>query len=215
MPSKGIDVYSYVAADGCQIEFSVPGATIVKDQLRVYSKDHLEVDKKNIPGQLHFSGTFAFKVNQLGKQLTYQSVEINALTGTVGESTMVTMANQTSIITDRVIICYGFYDAGPGVAGLPRYDQCYVTVTPNYSNWMAEVSPLGSEQAEKPFSKFFLPAAHDIGMNNMQSVDAVLSSDALVNVLTNINPVVAKITEKLSHPAIMAMAPNVCVFLYH
>jgi hypothetical protein len=209
MPSKGVECYSYIAADGCQIEFSVPGTTVVKDQIRVYSKDHLEVDKDNIPGMFNFSGTFSFSVKGPNGQLTYQSVDINALTGTLGASTMTNMVNQTSIVTDSVIISYGFYDAGSGMAGLPNCDQCYVTVTRNNANWMAEVSPLGSAQAQKPFSKFFLPAAHDIGMNSMQSADAVLASDALVNLLTQINPVFAKIADTLSHAAIMALAPNV------
>jgi hypothetical protein len=213
MPSKGILCYSYIAAPGCEVEFSVPGSTIIKNQLQVYSKDHVEVDKAHIKGAFHFSGTFSFKVNQNGRQITCQSVDVNALTGSLGASTMTSMSNQTSIIAGDIIICYGFYDAGPGVAGLPDTDQCYVTVSPNYERWMEGVAPAGSSQASKPFTKFFLPAAHDIGMNSMQSAEAVLNSEALVNVLTSINPVFAKIANTMSHPAIMAMAPNVCDFL--
>lgn len=122
---------------------------------------------------------------------------------------MTSMVNQTSIVANDIIICYGFYDAGLGVAGLPEQDQCYVTVTPNYSSWMGNVAPAGSAEAGKRFSKLVLPAAHDIGMNSMQSADAVLSSDALVNVLSTINPVFAKIADKMSHAAVMAMAPTI------
>ncbi|KAH8602677.1 hypothetical protein B0O99DRAFT_647547 [Bisporella sp. PMI_857] len=155
MPSKGIDVYSYIAVPGGQIDFSVPGTNLVKNELREFRKDHLEVDKNNIKGAFNFSGAFSFRVTHNGNQITQQSVEINALTGGLGESTMASMENQISIIINDVVVCYGFYDSGPGVAGLPT--------------------------------------AHDIGMNSMQSSNAVLLSTALVDVLTSINPVFSKI----------------------
>ena len=122
---------------------------------------------------------------------------------------MKTMEDQASVITSDVIVCYGFYNAGSGVAGLPSSDQCYVTVTPNYSGWMGEVAAPRSSQASKPFSKFFLPAAHDIGMNSMQNADAVLHSSALVEVMTTINPVFAKLAGTMSHEAVMLIAPNI------
>lgn len=210
MPSKGVQVYSYIAAHGCQIEFSVPGTNLVRNELRRYFSDHLEVDKKNIKGPFNFKGTFAFKVLQNGHEITHQSVEINALTGDIGESTMAAMVNQVSVVNNDVIVCYGFYDSGPGVAGLPSSDQCYVTVTPNYSNWQRDVAPPGSGQAGKPFSKFFLPAVHDVGMNSMQSTDALLaSSSTLVGILTSVDPVFAKVAAALSHSAVKAMAPNI------
>ena len=167
MPSKGVQCYSYIAVPHYQVEFSVPGSTIVRDQLRVFSNDHLEVDKDRIHGAFNFTGTFSFKVTHNGTQIASESVNINALTGNLEAGSMKTMENQTSIISNNVIVCYGFYDAGDGVAGLPKRDQCYVTITPNYSGWMSEVAPTGSPQASKPFSKLFLPAAHDIGMNSM------------------------------------------------
>ena len=197
MPSKGIDCYSFVAVPGSQVEFSVPGSAIVRNQVKAFAKDHLEVDKAHIKGPFNFSGTFSFKVSHNGGEITNQSVEINALTGSLGASTMTAMENQISIVTNDIIVCYGFYDAGPGVAGLPSSDQCYVTVTPNYSGWMGEVAPQGSPQASKPFSSLFLPAAHDIGMNSMQSADAVLGSNALVDFLAHNNPVFEKIVRLL------------------
>ncbi|KAH7416703.1 PLC-like phosphodiesterase [Cadophora sp. MPI-SDFR-AT-0126] len=187
MPSKGVQCYSYVCVPGCQIEFSVPGTTIVRNTQRQYISDHLEVDKKNIKGPFNFSGTFSFRVTQNGNEIANEKISINVLTGNLEGGTLKTMANQASIVRNDVIVSYGYYDAGPGVAGLPNRDQCYVT----------------------PFSKLFLPAAHDIGMNSMQSSDAVISSDALVNVLTTIDPVFAKIANMMAHPAVMAIAPNI------
>lgn len=209
MPSKGVQCYSYIAVEGCEIVFSVPGSNISKNQLRVFSNDHLEVDKRNIHGPFSFSGTFSFKVTQHGNQITYQDVGINVLTGDNESGSMKTMGNQTSVVTNDVIVTYGFYDAGPGQAGLPSSDQCWVTVTPNYSNWQGQVAPPGSSQAAKPFSKFFLPAVHDVGMNSMQNSTAVVKSNALVDVLIQLNPVFGKIAGMMSHDAVMHIAPNI------
>lgn len=209
MPSKGVQCYSYVAVPGCQIEFSVPGSSIVRNQLRAFCNDHLEVDKDKIRGPFNFTGTFSFKVTQNGNQIAYESVDINTLTGNLEAGTLKTMENQTSVVTNDVIVCYGFYDAGSGVAGLPSSDQCYVTVTPNYSNWMGEVAPPGSHQASKPFSSLALPAAHDIGMNSMQNADAVLASSAIIDVMTSINPIFAKIVGNMTRDVAEHMAPNI------
>jgi hypothetical protein len=164
MPSKGVQCYSYIAVSGCQVEFSVPGTTINRNQLRVFYSDHLEIDKEKIKGAFNFTGTFSFRVTQNGNQIATGSVDINTITGNLEAGTLKTVENQTSVVVNDTIVCYGFYDAGPGAAGLPSSEQCYVTVTPNCSNWMGEMAPPGSAQASKPFSKLFLPAAHDIGM---------------------------------------------------
>ncbi|RDL38949.1 Uncharacterized protein BP5553_03289 [Venustampulla echinocandica] len=209
MPSKGIQCYSYIAVPGCQIEFSVPGEAITKDQLRVFSSDHLEIDSKNIQGHFNFTGTFAFKVTQNGNQIAYEHVEINAVNGNLGAGSLKSMDDQQSRISNDVIVSYGFYDSGAGIADLPKSDQCWVAVAPNYSAWMAQVAPQGSPQASKPFSKFFLPAAHDIGMNNMQNAGAVLQSSALIDVMKSINSVFAKVAGMMTHSAVKALAPNI------
>lgn len=41
---------------------------------------------------------------------------------------------------------------------------------------MGSLAPVGSPQAQLPFSRFVLAAPHDNGMNSMQSADAILSS---------------------------------------
>jgi len=209
MPSKGVQCYSYIAVPGASIIFSVPGTTLTKNQLRQFSNDHLEVDKAHIKGPFNFTGTFTFTVSLNNQPLTTQNIDINVLAGDLEGGSMKTIENQSSVITNDVIVSYGFYDAGPGVAGLPSADQCYVTVSPNYSSWMGSVTPAGSQQAEKPFTKLFLPAAHDIGMNSMASASAVISSPALVDVMTSISPVFAKIAGMMTHEAVMHIAPNI------
>ncbi|CZS97131.1 uncharacterized protein RAG0_06267 [Rhynchosporium agropyri] len=209
MPSKGVQCYSYIAVPGCQIDFSVPGTTLSRNDQKRYLSDHLEVDSAFIKGAFNYSGTFSFRVTQNGDEIANEKISINVLTGNLEGGTLRTMADQASIVRDDVIVTYGYYDAGPGVAGLPSSDQCYVTVSPNYSSWMGQVAPQGSEQAAKPFSRMFLPAAHDIGMQSMQSCDAVIGSDALVAVLTLINPVFAKIANMMAHAAVMALAPDI------
>jgi hypothetical protein len=46
-------------------------------------------------------------------------------------------------------------------------------------------------------------------MNSMQNADAAISSSALVDVMTSINPVFAQIAGMMSHDAVMAIAPNI------
>lgn len=209
MPSKGVQIYSYIAVPGCQIEFSVPGQNLVRNDLRVFHDDHLEVDKVHIKGPFNFKGTFSFRVTESGNQIANESVDINVLTGNLEGGTLKSMENQQSVITNGIIVSYGFYDAGPGVAGLPSSDQCWVSVTPDYSGWMGQLAPQGSPQATQPFRKLMLPAVHDVGMNSMQSADAVITSSALVAALTKINPVFAEIVGTMSHEAAMAIAPNI------
>jgi hypothetical protein len=209
MPSKGIQCYSYIAVPGVEIEFSVPGTNLIKNQLRQFSDDHLEVDKEHIKSPFNFNGTFSFKVTQNGQQLANESVNINTLSGDLESGTMKTVEDQTSIVNPSVIVNYGFYDAGHGVAGLPSSDQCYVTVTPNYSSWQHDIAPPGSPQADKPFTHLFLPAAHDIGMNSMASASTVITSPALVEVMKSISPVFAAIAGMMTHEAVMHIAPNI------
>ncbi len=131
------------------------------------------------------------------------------LSGNLEAGTLKTMENQASVVTNDVIVSYGYYDAGPGVAGLPKSDQCWVAVTPNYSTWMAEVAPQGSPQSSKPFRSFMLPAVHDVGMNSMQNADAVLGSNALVDYMISINPIFADIAGMMTKEAVMHIAPNI------
>jgi hypothetical protein len=157
----------------------VPGTAISRNQLKVFSSDRLEIDKEKIKGAFNFAGTFSFSVTRNGNQIATGSVDINTLIGNLEAGTLKTMENQISVVTNDIIVCCGFYDAGLGAAGLPSSDQCYAIVTPNCSNWMGEVAPPGSAQALKPFSRLFLPAAHDIGMNSTRRVQMLCSPATL------------------------------------
>jgi hypothetical protein len=74
---------------------------------------------------------------------------------------------------------------------------------------MHDLAPPGSPEAERPFAKFFLPAAHDIGMNSMASASAVIKSAALVEVMKGISPAFAAIAGMMTHEAVMHIAPNI------
>jgi hypothetical protein len=181
MPSKGIQVYSYNSVPSCQIEFSVPKQTISLSNQKEFTTNHLEVDKKNLPGFFNFSGIFRFRVTKDGAEVINRWVQINTLTGNLEGGNMRDMTDQTSVIANDVIVTYLFYDSDNyGTAGLPKYDQCYVTVTPNYSQWMSTVAVQGSPYASKPFTSFVLPAAHDIGMNSMQHAEAILGNASAI-----------------------------------
>ncbi|KAJ4413511.1 hypothetical protein N0V82_008498 [Gnomoniopsis sp. IMI 355080] len=217
MPSKGVQAYTYIAAPGCSIELSVPGQTVVKNELHQLWNGDLEVDSKNIDSFFNKTGRFAFKVLHNGKVLTVQHVEVNAITGSADEGTMVSIADTHSILNrdPDVIISYGFYEAGQGHGLLPGRHQCYITVTPNYRDWMGRVAPPGSPQKDRPFRKLVLPAAHDVGMNSMQNCAAILkhAGGAVVRTLLKDNAQYAKVlselVDKLSGPGVSAIAPNI------
>ena len=174
--TKGIQVYTYIAIPGCRVEFSVPKCVILHNQFQEWSNDHLEVEKRNIPGFFNSKGRFSFSVYENGMQLTHQWVDINTLTGELGDGTMNDLKHTPSVLASNTVITYGFYHAGIGHAGLPDRCQCYVTVTPNCSAWMATVAPAGSSQAEQMFSRFVLPSAHDVGMNDEQNTHLILTN---------------------------------------
>ena len=102
-----------------------------------------------------------------------------------------------SMVVDGIIITYGFYNAGPGEAGLPSNNQCYVTVTQDCSRWMGEVARTGSPQAELPFSRFVLPSAHDVGMNDTQNTDIIFENakSKMAKVLNGVVPLFGELTE--------------------
>ncbi|KAI1842418.1 hypothetical protein JX266_011459 [Neoarthrinium moseri] len=168
--SKRVQVYSWVAKDNYSVEFSVPGKKIRKNQRYSWSNDDLEVDSRSL--QDTFDGQFIFRVyNGNGAEVFSRTNTINAATGFIQSGNMTSLDEmQPQLVNNgEAVVAFGFYDAGPGWAGLPRAHQCWVTVTPNWAGWMASVAPLGSEQAKKPFNTFVLPGGHDCGMNSMET----------------------------------------------
>ncbi|KAL2180598.1 PLC-like phosphodiesterase [Thermothelomyces heterothallicus CBS 202.75] len=211
MPSKGVHVFTYIAAQGCSIELSVPGRTVTVKELHRFSDVALEVESSEIKSLFDKRGKFAFKVFRNGKQITEQWIDVNAITGNASGGTMESIADTPSIFHDDLIVSYGLYEAGKGHDLLPNRHQCYVTVSPNYERWMAKLAPPGSELEKKPFRRLVLPSAHDVGMNSMESSDAVLRrvGGAVVGQLINDNRVLTKLADKVSADAIALIAPNI------
>jgi hypothetical protein len=211
MPSKGIKCYTYNGVQDVEIEFSVPKQSLIKRDTWSFTVDHLEVDKKNL-ATFDFNGNFDFRVRRSGRELTHQWVQINTMTGALGDGTMKNMEQTPSVFAEDLIICYGFYDAGPGHANLPKQHQCYVTVTRNWSDWMRDVAPQGSSAADRPLSKWVLPSSHDIGMNSMTTSLAILQhagTGVIKEVLGRSLPGAFEVFNKVSDGAINHIAPDI------
>ncbi|KAF2262684.1 PLC-like phosphodiesterase [Lojkania enalia] len=211
MPSKGVKCYTYNAVQGVEIEFSVPKQSITKRDLWTFTVDHLEVDKKNLSA-FDFDGRFEFRVRRNDRELVHQHVTINTMTGGLGDGTMNIMTQTPSIFAEDLIICYGFYDAGPGHAGLPKQHQCYVTVTRNWQDWMRDVAAPGSAAAEKPLNRWVLPSAHDSGMNSLQTASAILQnagSGVIKEVLSRSLPRALEVINKVADAGVNHIAPDI------
>ena len=211
MPSKGILCYSYIAVDGVQVEFAVPKQSITRGDQQQFACDHLEVESSNL-SRFKITGRFEFVVRRDGRELVKQWVNINSMTGGLSEGTMKTMDQTPSIFTEDVIVAYGFYDAGPGLASLPKQHQCYVTVTRNYENWMRDIIPPNSDVANKPFNKMVLPSSHDIGMNSMSTAITLLEkagTGVIKEVLGRSLPRAFDIINKIGDKGVKVIAPDI------
>ncbi|KAK4167185.1 PLC-like phosphodiesterase [Cladorrhinum sp. PSN259] len=211
MPSKGVQIYTYIAVEGCSIELSVPKRTINVNELNRFWTGSMEVESRNIDSFFNKKGRFTFKVFRHGNLITEQWVDVNAITGNASGGTMESIAETPSIFHDNLIISYGLYEAGQGPQPLPNQHQCYITISPNYSNWIGDVAPPESDHENKPFSRLVLPAAHDVGMNSMESPSALLTKvgGAVVSTLVNDNNLLNRISNKLSGTPIQLIAPNI------
>lgn len=216
MPSKGVQVYAYIAVPGCSIELSVPGQTVTVNELKQFWNTDMEVDALAIRSLFDKRGRFSFKVFQNGNLVTEQWINVNAITGNASGGTMESIANTPSVFHgDDLVVCYGFYEAGEGHRVLPNRDQCYITVAPNFADWIGRAAPPGSDLETKPFTRLVLPAAHDVGMNSLQNSDAVLrkTGGAVVGTLIDDNALLARITDAASGGAIALLAPNIIASL--
>ncbi|KAK4116102.1 PLC-like phosphodiesterase [Canariomyces notabilis] len=212
MPSKGVHVFTYIAVPGCSIELSVPEQTINVNELNRFWNGTMEVEAFAIDSLFDKRGRFTFKVFRDGNLITEQWIDVNAITGNASGGTMESIANTPSIFHgDDLIVCYGLYEAGRGHDILPNRHQCYITVTPNYSNWIGNVAPPGSDLENRPFTRLVLPSAHDVGMNSMQSSEALLQrvGGAVVGTMIDDNKLLTQIADALSGRAIALIAPNI------
>ncbi|GJJ67878.1 hypothetical protein EMPS_00224 [Entomortierella parvispora] len=177
MPSKGIDIFSYISVDDYTVEFTVPAATVLNTAEDNFQVKHLEMNSSDIDGFGHYTGRFQWRVLHHGQEVATAYNEVNTLTGKLHGGTMTATVDFSPIVTPNAIITYGFYAAGHGEFGLTNHHQCYVTICSRANeSWMGAVAPPGSQAAQKPFSRFVLAAPHDNGMNSMISCDAVLSA---------------------------------------
>lgn len=211
MPSKGILCFSYLTVPGTSVEFTVPETSVTKTDLHMYQTSHLEVESSALP-RFKFTGRFQFTVHRDGRELTTQWVDVNSATGKLGDGTLKTMDQTPAVFVEDLVVCYGFYDAGPGVAGLPKQHLCYVTVTRNLENWMRDVLPQNEDISSKKFSRMVLPAAHDIGMNSMTTPLALLEragTGAIKEVLGRDLPHVLGIFNKVGDAAVNRIAPDI------
>ncbi|KAF2025920.1 PLC-like phosphodiesterase [Setomelanomma holmii] len=211
MPSKGVRCFTYLAVDGAEVEYSVPNGGTKRSDQYTHTIDHLEVDKKNL-GTFDFSGRFEFVARRDGRELIRQWVDVNAVTGKLGDGTMKNMDQTPSVFAQDLIISYGFYDAGPGHAGLPSQHQCYVSVTPNYENWMRDVIPQDDDKSTRMFNRMVLPSSHDIGMNSMSTSLELLKNagtGVIKEVLGRDLPNVLSVFNKVGDGAVNRIAPDI------
>ncbi|XPS69641.1 hypothetical protein M3J07_001891 [Ascochyta lentis] len=211
MPSKGIICYSYIAVEGAEIEFTVPKNSVTKRDQQQFGCDHLEVESSNL-GHFKFTGRFEFIVRRDGRELVKQWVDVNSMTGGLSDGTMNTMDETPSVFVEDLIVAYGFYDAGPGLAALPKQHQCYVTVTHNYENWMRDTIPPDSDMANQPFNRMVLSSSHDIGMNSMGTAMTLLEkagTGVIKEVLGRSLPRAFDIINKVGDKGVNAIAPDI------
>jgi hypothetical protein len=211
MPSKGILCFTYLSVPGVSVEYTVPGTSVAQSSQHDFTTDHLEVDKKDL-STFSLTGEFSFTVRRDGRDLTRQSICVNAVTGKLSNGDMMYMDRTPSIFIEDLVIAYGFYDAGPGYAGLPKQHQCYVTVTPNFAHWMRDTIPQDAEISTRPFNRMVLPAAHDVGMNSMGTCLAVLKNagtGVIKEALGCDLPHVLDMLNKLGDGAVNRIAPDI------
>ncbi|KAH0562958.1 hypothetical protein GP486_002481 [Trichoglossum hirsutum] len=214
MPSKGVECYSYIGAPGYTIDFAVPKGGFTASSGNNFRSHDLEIDAKALK-LFEATGRFQWTVKKDGQAIEGRYAEISPYDGNVHSGNMSKIMDEKSVIHGDSIITYGFYGAGPGVAGLTNKHQCYVTVSPNYSSWMGTLAPVASGQASRPFSTFVLPAPHDCGMNNMDTISSIMNApngskirDALLGRLG-----IIKDLEAVAVEAAKNIAPNIMLSL--
>ena len=211
LPTKGLDLYSYIASDtrtnSYTIKFEVPAKHLVSTKADNFSVKQLEI-VPNCPRS--FTSRFQWTALCNNVEVASGWNDINALTGGLESGTMLDTKHITPVVLPDVIIVYGFYDAGSGEFGLPSRHQCYVTITPLQNHWMGSLAPQGTPMAEKPFSRFVLAAAHDPGMHDFQTMNAVMTV-ASVKALKLLRKSLSELKafEPLPDKAVVPMLPNI------
>jgi hypothetical protein len=102
---------TYIGVEGCQVNYWVPGFSIIRDQRGTYNV-HLEVDNAQIHGLFNFVGRFVFYFKCNSKLITSQWVDINSLTGNMESGFMKSNVDQRSVIINDPIVTYSLNYAG-------------------------------------------------------------------------------------------------------
>ncbi|CAI4215553.1 unnamed protein product [Parascedosporium putredinis] len=223
MPSKGVQAYTYISAPGgVEIDISVPKQEETRSAQRKWETGNFEVDAGKIKWPLKRTGRFTFKVRRKDPQavITEQWMDVDPISGDIASASTFedTMLETRSIIDKGLAVSYGVYEAGPGQAGLPNRHQAYMVVTQEWNNWQGIVAPAGSEQEKKKFACFVLPSPHDVGMNSMDTMNAILkhAGVASAKVLTSVMPAlqrgqdsIAKVIGGLADVTVSKIAPDI------
>ncbi|KIW10660.1 hypothetical protein PV08_11624 [Exophiala spinifera] len=178
----GKDVIVYKMADQAgtwQAGLFVATPTFQRTTKGPWANNRMVLDSSNISGLFETVGKLQLVVKVNGTECCFEWQEVDSLWGGLGSGTMKDVGFQKTTIFENHMVQFTLYDAGPGLAGLPRSHQLNVTVAPKRSNWMGDVAPSGSPQEQKSFRKFVLPCAHDCGIFSMETVQklAGLSMD--------------------------------------
>ncbi|SPN99174.1 uncharacterized protein DNG_02209 [Cephalotrichum gorgonifer] len=228
MPSKGVQAYTYISGPGSlSIDLSVPKQSTTVTAQRQFRSENFEVDAAAIKFPLKLHGRFEFTArggDDGKKELASAWVDVNPMTGDIAsKSTMDnTLLETRSRVEKDVITCFGIYESGAGNAGLPNRHQFYATVTHNWSSWQGKVAPPGSEAEKKPFACLVLPCPHDVGMNSMDTMNAILANagPAGAAILTNVAPAfqrgqesIGKVISGVSNLTVAKLAPDIIASL--
>ncbi|CAM6092023.1 unnamed protein product [Calypogeia fissa] len=134
---KPVDCYVWINDLDTQVTFEVPGDSrrlqmhgpgamwqggidvydssnaIISDSKGPWNNSRLVVDFHKIDRWFNYSGKFQFTVNRDGQTLTQQWQMVNAVTGNLGDGTLLNVQHQTAKYSSNndFIVNYSFYDA--------------------------------------------------------------------------------------------------------
>lgn len=166
--SKGTRSSAWISVPGYRVEFYTPDEQIVFRGLDKWEGKQLEVESDF--ARFHVTKNYGFNVSDdHGSPILHKEDQINTVTANIEGGDITSVQNLGSFILPKAIVSFGFSDTVKVALKVPNTDACWVTVTPNQSQWMGRLAPPKSPQAAKSFNTLVLPAPHDPGMNTMST----------------------------------------------
>jgi hypothetical protein len=201
--SKGVSYYAHVSAENWSVAFTGPKVGQTFQSGPVMQSGSFEIDSKNIPGITNYTGRFQFTASGPPGSVQHHE-DISSLYGSMQGGDLEVMLSTPSEGSDDLgySVSYGFYDAGSGADGMTNRDQCYVYATPSYESWMKDFSG-------QPLSSLVLPGAHDAGMFDTSTLDAVLNSseaEALFDMLGLLGPALHYVSAGVARTVLVNLA---------